>query len=327
MSSRQLIIRPLSSALIGIPLSAPPTQTEVADRPNFDWLLADASLFGVVLIWGINMPVMKIGLEHMNVYAFNAGRLTLSAAVLMVIAIRARSFRPSQISRSMWKHVAVYAFIASGLYQVLFLLGIARTTSGNAALIMTSVPMWTALLARFLIGERLSRMAWTGLIGAFVGTCVVTATNGVSGDSSYFLGNVIMLIAALTWSYGTVKSRQILTSVSPLTLSAIASVSMLPLHFMIAGPNVLQDFTALTRADAFFPILYSGIFSTGFALAMWNFGVRQTGAAHASVYQNLIPVIAMLSAWMIRGETVSLSQIMGGVMIIGGLMIMRRARN
>ncbi len=287
---------------------------------------ADLSLFGVALIWGVNLPVMKVGLDHMDVYSFNAIRLTISAVVLVLIASRDRSASFFKLPRRAKWQVFQYALIASGLYQVMFLLGIARTTSGNASLIMSTVPMWTALLALLILKERLARLAWLGLFIALGGTLIVTAKNGLSGNDRYLLGNLTMLAAALVWAAGTVKSRQVLKHVSPFTLAAISSVLMLPLHYIIAAPTLSSSIAVIPKIEVWIPILYSGIFSTGVALVMWNYGVREAGAAHAAVFQNLIPVIAMTSAWIVRGEVVTSGQVIGGTLIIGGLVMMRRAR-
>ena len=289
-------------------------------------IFADLSLFGVALIWGVNLPVMKVGLEHMDVYAFNAIRLTISAVVLVLIASRDRSASFLKLPRAAKWHVFQYAAIASGLYQVMFLLGIARTTSGNASLIMSTVPMWTALLALLILKERLARLAWLGLFVALGGTLIVTAKNGLSGDDLYLIGNLTMLAAALVWAAGTVKSRQVLKHVSPFTLAAVSSVLMLPLHYILAAPTLAASFAVIPKMEVWIPLLYSGIFSTGVALVLWNYGVREAGAAHAAVFQNLIPVIAMTSAWIVRGEVVTSGQVIGGTLIIGGLVMMRRAR-
>lgn len=290
-------------------------------------MLPDLSLFAVAAIWGVNMPVMKVGLDHMDVYAFNAIRLGISAVVLVLVALRERRPKREKLSLQAKWHVFQYAAIASGGYQVLFLLGIAQTTSGNASLIMSTVPMWTALLALLFLQERLGRLAWIGLFIALAGTLIVTGQNGFSGNQEYLRGNLIMLAAALVWATGTVKSRAVLRSISPITLSAISSVIMLPLHFAIAGPNLVASLEVLPRIDVWIPLLYSGVFSTGVALILWNYGVREAGAAHAAVFQNLIPVIAITSAWIVRGEAVSLLQIAGGTLILSGLIVMRRARN
>lgn len=290
-------------------------------------MLPDLSLFAVAAIWGVNMPVMKVGLDHMDVYAFNAIRLGISAVVLVLVALRERRPQREKLSRRAKWQVFQYAAIASGGYQVLFLLGIAQTTSGNASLIMSTVPMWTALLALLFLKERLGRLAWIGLFIALAGTLIVTGQNGFSGNQEYLRGNLIMLTAALVWATGTVKSRTVLRSISPITLSAISSVIMLPLHFAIAGPNLAASLEVLPRIDVWIPLLYSGVFSTGVALILWNYGVREAGAAHAAVFQNLIPVIAISSAWIVRGEAVSVLQIAGGTLILSGLIVMRRARN
>jgi len=73
-------------------------------------------------------------------------------------------------------------------------------------------------------------------------------------------------------------------------------------------------------------ILYSGILSTGLALAMWSYGVKHAGAAQAAMIQNLTPIVAMAAAWVWLGETINTAQTLGGGMIIGGLFVMRRSR-
>ena len=60
---------------------------------------------------------------------------------------------------------------------------------------------------------------------------------------------------------------------------------------------------------------------------MWNYGVRHAGAAHAAIIQNVIPLIAILAAWITRGETATAAQLFGGALILGGLIMMRTARS
>ncbi|MEN9554469.1 MAG: putative inner rane transporter yiJE, partial [Planctomycetota bacterium] len=73
-------------------------------------------------------------------------------------------------------------------------------------------------------------------------------------------------------------------------------------------------------------LLYSGVLSTGLALPMWSYGVKLAGAAHATMFQNLSPVVAIIAAWLMLGEPLSVAQIIGGVLILGGLIVMRSAR-
>jgi len=213
------------------------------------------------------------------------------------------------------------------VYQIFFLVGISRTTSGNTALIICTIPLWTAVLADVSLGERLSRLAWIGLALGLIGTVVVALQKeGVGGADKYLVGNLFVLASALAWSACTVYSRPMLTQISPLQLSAYAAVIALPIHWVIAIPwyqSTIGDFDSLSLWGV---IAYSGILSSGLALPMWNFGVRHAGPSHAAAVQNLVPVVAILAAWRLLDEAPTGPQVVGGALILGGLLLMRASR-
>ncbi len=288
----------------------------------------DLSLSGVALIWGVNIPFMKIGLTGVEPFAFNAVRLLLSALVLALLALR-ESGPSVERPPGLWKSVLLYAAIASGLYQWMFLLGISSQTasgSGNGSLIMATVPLWTALLARLLLGERLGGQAKLGLAVAFTGTLIVAFEKGVSGDRALLKGNFFMLMSAIAWAWGTVQSRKVLPYVSPMRLSAISAVAMLPLQFALAGTTLMSFVPHLRETNVWAPLIYAGVLSTGLALPMWSYGVRHSGAAQAAVFQNLVPIVAIATAWWMRSEPVTQHHVIGGALIIGGLVLVRRGR-
>jgi drug/metabolite transporter (DMT)-like permease len=319
-------------------------------------LLAELSLLSVAVIWGVNIPVMKVALElRISPYALNAIRLVISAIVLQGFAWHEyrRGIRPA--SNLSWRRVVIYALVVSVAYQLLFLLAVSKTTSANVALIMATVPMWTALGARFFLKEILPPLAWIGLIIAFAGTMIVTVQRASSNEprarapaalnavpvaatpesaqsvtlpdpNLRIIGNMMALVAALAWAGGTVFSRPLLRTISPTQLAACSATIGLPFHIMIAAPTLGASLPLLSQVPLQLCILYSGILSTGLALAMWSYGVKHAGAAQAAMFQNLSPIIAILAAWLWRGETVSIAQTIGGAMILGGLIIMRQSR-
>ena len=302
--------------------TAPPSA-----NPTESHLAADIALLGVALIWGINMPIMKIGLMDLNVFVFNAVRLTISAVVLTTFALRERrnGIRPArEISRV---RILIFGLVISGAYQLLFLLGLARTTSGNTALIMATIPLWTAVLARAFLGEQLHRLAWLGLMVALIGTSVVVLQNGnFSTSSEELLGNLLILTSALVWAGGTVYSRPLLKQITPMQLSASASVVALPIHFLCAAGHFGESIATLQSGQLWLILLYAGVLSSGLALPLWNFGVKQAGASHSAAIQNLVPLVAVLAAWAILGESMTAQQALGGTLILCGLMLMRMSR-
>jgi drug/metabolite transporter (DMT)-like permease len=281
----------------------------------------------VAVIWGINIPIMKTGLDHVNIFVFNAIRLGISAAVLVVFAWRELGNGLALPEGISWRQVLIYALLSCGFYQLLFLVGIAWTTSGNTALIMATIPMWTALLARGFLGEMIQRLAWTGLVIALAGTIIVSVQTGsLSAGRDHLWGNLLILVAALFWAGGTVYSRPLLRKISPLQLSALASALALPVHFVAAWGHYESSRPELQSLNIWLILLYSGVLSSGLALPLWNVGVRHAGAAHAAIIQNLIPLIAIAAAWISRGEKATSAQVLGGTLILGGLLLMRFGR-
>ena len=86
------------------------------NRGNAFW--PDVSLLGVALIWGINIPLMKSGLEVVDVYVFNAIRLAISAAVLVAFALRERQRGTVPKAGVSFKQIFVHAMIASAICDV-----------------------------------------------------------------------------------------------------------------------------------------------------------------------------------------------------------------
>lgn len=302
-----------------------------ASRDHRAFGLPDLALLGVALIWGINIPVMKNGLDGMDWYSFNALRLGLSAIVLAFPAWldHRQAARRSELALETirWRQILIYTLLASVLYQLLFLFGVSRTASGNAGLILSTIPIWTVVFARIFLAELLRWQAWLGLLLAFSGTLVVTLQNlSFLTDLNQLGGNLCLLGAAMVWGLSTVYSRPLMRLMSPMRLSFFASVFSLPVHFLLASPNLREGVTTLMNSTVWKPLTYSGVCSTGIALVFWNYGVRHAGAGQAAIYQNLVPIIAIIAAWLLRGETVTVPQIIGGVMILAGLVIVRKNR-
>jgi drug/metabolite transporter (DMT)-like permease len=176
-----------------------------------------------------------------------------------------------------------------------------------------------------LLNERLPRVTWIGLIVTFFGTIIVTIGE-VNLSSSYFVGNMLMLLATICWAGATVASKPIMTSLTPLQLATISSWLTVPIHVLIALKGIPTALEKLSTPSFFWAVVYSGVCSTGIAYATWNAGVRMVGASHAAVFQNVVTLVAVLGGWLALGEKLMLAQIMGGVLTVAGLFLMRRGR-
>ena len=287
---------------------------------------ADLALLGVALMWGVNIPIMKHGVGLIDRLGFNALRLTLSAAVLGVMVL----LEPRKDVRSRpWMKILLVSVFSGFVYQLTFVLGIRKTLAGNTALILSCTPMWTALLAWMWGLEKLRKLAWVGLAMTCIGAGLVAfAPSKMDLGSDYLEGNLLILLASFMWALASVLSKPLFEYITPTRLAFLSAAVTLPLHYVLAGPDLVRESlqTVSSNSTALWCVVYSGLFSTGFAYALWNYGVRKVGPSHASIYQNLVPVVALSSGWMIIGEVVTGAQIPGGILILAGLLLMRRGR-
>lgn len=295
---------------------------------------ADGFLLATAIMWGINIPVVKEAITRLDPFLFNASRLVFSALALALLVWLEWRSGYRQITTPPWRKILLFAFMTGFVYQILFMLGITRTTAGNTALLLATMPVWTAILSFIFFRERLSRITWLGLMITLSGTTLVIVSGGkVSFKSDFLWGNFFMLLASMLWAAGTVYSRPLLKEFSPLRLSLVANGLFMPLHLALAP--LWMQFPAkeyepwqsvLLQPAILLAIVYSGAFSTGLAYATWNIGVRQLGGSHAAVYQNIVTLVAVLGGWLFLKEQILPVQIAGGVIMLVGLYLMRQGR-
>jgi drug/metabolite transporter (DMT)-like permease len=296
---------------------------------------ADACLLATTLIWGVNLLVFKYSIGILEPVVFNALRLVFASIALGVcLYAESRFRRKPMFPRSRpgrpvpWKLVFWFSLLTGIVYMVLFLSGISRTTAGNTALLLASMPMWTAILSFIFLRERLRRVSWAGLAITFSGTAIVTLSGGgLSLSAQHLLGNVLVVAGAFSWAAATVISRPILRVMSPLQLTFIASLTTTPFHLMWIAADLDDHLSTILTPWMLVAIVFSGAFSTGLAYVLWNTGVKILGGSHAAIFQNVVTVVAVVGGWIILGEQPLMAQIAGGITIVAGVLLMRRGRN
>jgi len=294
-------------------------------------LRSEIELLAVVLFWGLNFVVVKIVLEIMHPHVMNIFRLLAAAAVLSWIYWR----RTREIGAPFWgplkaspRAILRLTLVGWVFYQAAFIIGLDYTSAGNGAIIMSSAPIWTALLALSMGTERLSTQAWIGLFVSIVGTGTVVAygTAEINLSSDLLVGNTIILAAAILWGSYTALTKPVVQHHSPLALTVIAlNLSLIPLA-ILAIPYWGETDWEKVNALYWFAIFFSGALSTGVAIVFWNNAVLNLGASHTAAFGNLVPLIALVSGFLVLGDPILPAQLVGGTLIIGGLVVMRWAR-
>jgi drug/metabolite transporter (DMT)-like permease len=211
-------------------------------------------------------------------------------------------------------------------YQMGFILGIDRTLAGNAALFLATGPVWTVLLAAAL--ER----TWPGpapAVGAgatFAGVSLVVLGRGgpVGLDRDTLAGDALILLAAVLWAAYTVAAARLIRTYGPLRVTAWSLWLGTPFLVVAGLPALLATPWGGVGTWAWAGVGYAGALAIGVAYVLWNRGIQRLGHVRTAVYQNLVPVAALLVAWIALGEVPTGPQLLGAAVILGGVALARR---
>jgi drug/metabolite transporter (DMT)-like permease len=285
----------------------------------------DLGLLRMAVIWGVNFTVIKAGISVMPFMAFNAIRITVAAVVLMAVAFAVVGWRrlPNRRDTLMLLGLGV---IRNGVYQLLFMAGLARTRAGIAALVIAAGPAWIAIMARLLGREHTTRLGWTAIALQMFGMlCVVAGTGLFDADLGAVAGAAYIMVGSIFWALFTVMLQPYTAKTEPLHLASLTLVSGAAV-LLVAGWSDLRvlDLRALPMS-AWGSVLYAGVGAMVIAYLLYYRGVRVLGPTRTAMYSNLQPVIALLVAWVVLQETPSVWQWTGGALVMTGLLLSRSA--
>ena len=308
-----------------------PNRSQSRGKRFWAWYRHDLSLLFIVVVWGFNFPILKLVLDSMDIHALNMFRMWIAAAVLTVIHARNQQRRGQSFFgplRLHYRELIVCGLIGFLLYQVFFIAGINGSTAGSAALILASAPFWAAASAHVLKIERLKPPEWTCLSLTIAGAVVIvlggSASRAIGGES--LVGNLSMIAAAFCWGAFTTTSKRLTRRINPSGVAILGLLFALPFLTAIGLPRLASADWASIGVWEWLAIVYSGGLSVGLAIAIWTRAVKKAGPSHTAIYGNLVPVIAVLVGFVMLGDPITWFQVVGGVMIIGGLYFMRRIR-
>ncbi|HET9684870.1 MAG TPA: DMT family transporter [Gemmatimonadaceae bacterium] len=283
--------------------------------------VTDLLLLCMAVIWGVNYAVVKFGAAQVDPLVFNSVRVVLATVVLVAIVVV--TAQPWPRGRELWALLGL-GVLGNGLYQYLFIEGIARTRAGDAALILAAAPAFMAIIGRMRGTERTGALGVAGILLSLSGiTLVVFGDSGGAAHAASVTGDLLLLVGCLCWSLYTVFLRPYTERVDGITLSAVT---------MIGGavPLVLVSLPTLSRVNlgsvgigGWAAVAYSGLLALVVAYLFWYRGVKTLGPTRSAMYANLQPIIALAVAWATLHETPRLLQLIGAACILGGLLLTR----
>lgn len=279
--------------------------------------LAVSALLATVTIWGTTFVATKVALREMQPLTLSLARFALASLILVPLAVAEHRRKGGAVY---WRQLAIAGFLGGFLYFALQNVGLAFTSASKASLILGSVPALTALLSVLVLRERVTSGRTLGILASVVGVSVIVLGQGTVGlDRGAMLGDLLVAGSALTWAMYTVQIKGIEGVASPVQLAA-ASVGFGGIFLLpFVGWEVAAQAPTVPGLSGWLAIGYLGFVASAAPFLFWSYGLRQVDASEAAVYVNLVPVVAVISAIAILGETVTPAAIAGGLIVLVGV--------
>lgn len=267
----------------------------------------------VILAWGVNFVVIKLGLHGVPPMLLGTLRFCLAAfpAILFV--------RRPQVS---WRLLLAYGLtISLGQFAFLFSAMYVGMPAGLASLVLQAQAFFTLAFAATFLGEKVRRVSLVGLLVAALGLLLIGTEHGVTMTLAGFL---LTLAAAAMWGLGNIVTKKI-GKVDMLGLvvwgSLIPPIPFFVLSLLLEGPE--QIATALTSlsAGSIFAIVYLAFIATLVGYGIWSRLLSRYPAGQVAPFSLLVPVVGLTSAAVLLGEQMTLQQEVGGVAVMLGLLI------
>ncbi|WP_420475917.1 DMT family transporter [Noviherbaspirillum sp. ST9] len=260
-----------------------------------DWIL----LVLLTLCWGINWPIMKFGVHDFPPLTFRTVSMIGGLPVLWIAArVQGASLA---IPQGKLIHIMRLAVPNMLIWHVFMILGVKMLSSGRAAILGYTMPVWAVLCGLVFFGERPSRSAWIGIGCALAGALLLLSSEfaALAGNP---LGTVFALVAAAGWGYGTVVMKR---SALPMPTISLTFWMLALTTSVMSVASFLLERSAwhLPAAGTTAAIVYNAIIIFGFAHVVWFQLARTLPPIASSLSVMMIPVLGVFSgAWML-GET------------------------
>lgn len=296
----------------------------------------DLGLSLVVLIWAISPSFFKIVLEEMTPFAFTYVRfLLMSLIALLVLWVHARrGGRAWKIERRDLFPLILSGLSGYGIYQVFYIVGLNLTTVFASALLMATVPLFSAILLAAFRTERVGGVQWLGILLAFCGVALfLLAGTGLEQQAqvdrhlttqTMILGDLLTLVGAVSFALYGITNKKLTSRFSQAELMCytllVGTVALAP----VGIPALLAQHWEQVTWPSWLVMAYAVIFPIYVSYTIWNWAIGLRGVGYVTLYNYLVPILGGVVSFLVLGEQFSPGQLGGAAVVVVGLLVARR---
>jgi len=279
--------------------------------PRSMWILTALLTLG----WGLNWPMMKLALADIPVWTFRGLCVASGAIGLFIIARAGR--QPTRVPAGQWPRLATTAIANVTMWNVLIGYGLTLLPSGRSAILAYTMPLWTVLLSRFVLHEKLTPRRVLGVTLGMAGMALLIGNEFAAVEAAP-IGAALVLGAAFSWAVGTVLMRRYPTD--------LPTTSFTAWQLLIGGVPIMAGALILDWGEwgpigvgAAIGLGYNMLFVFIFCYWAWYKIATTVPATVAALSTLMIPIVGLFSGMLILGERPQWQEYAALVLVIAAL--------
>jgi drug/metabolite transporter (DMT)-like permease len=268
-----------------------------------------------VSCWGSNFVIGSILVHEFPTLLLSALRLTATSVCLFSYAWGAKKL--GALNRRDFLLLIPLSVVGTLFNQAAFFTGLKTVDATTAALIHSLAPITIAMLARVFLKETVTKQMIIGSMVAIVGIFFVV---GKSDGLRLSIGVLYIFLAMLTFSTSVIIMRKLTERIDPFTATVYSTIIG---SSMVIPVALIKEPLSLLNAPlwAWVLLFSTSVITQGLCSLIWNVQIIRVGAGKASIFLNLQPFVAMIVGFLLLGTAVTLVQVVGALLIVGGVIL------
>jgi drug/metabolite transporter (DMT)-like permease len=307
-----------------------PREVATAAVDSRNWIVYSQLLL-TMFLWGLAWPVGRLLATNLPPVSIAVLRYAIVVPVLFGI-LRVKR-QPLRLERKWISNLVIMGLFSTTLYQIFFLYGVKYAAASDDSLVIGIGPVLIAIMASFVLSERLTKTKALGFISGLAGIGVISLLSPNTNVLNRPLGISLVFGGATAYAIYTVTLRRFVapnradnTISAPSSLTILAWISLFGWLFLIPLSLLEAPWTYTWGPVSWLGILYLALLSTVVGYFFYVEGVSRIGAGRAAIFGNLVPVFGVLTSFLLLNENLSPWHAVSFLLILTGVILVNRKK-